>query len=71
MNFIDKKQKLDYLIVLITNEHTGSADELSKNICVSKPTLMRYLSDLRKLDNTIGYCRYRRSYYFIKMKQTQ
>ena len=66
MKFTDKKQKLDFLLNLITNENTGNADELSKHICVSLPTLNRYMADLRELGHEIEYSRTHRSYFLIK-----
>ena len=66
MNFIDKKHKLDYLLEMITKGEAGTAEQLASHICVSKPTLMRYLEDLRQLGYEIGYCSRRRCYYLIK-----
>lgn len=65
MRFIDKKQKLDYLVELINKENTGNADRLKERICVSNPTLKRYLQDLREMGYLISYCTYRKTYYFI------
>ena len=65
MKFIDKKQKLDYIMELIEKEKTGTADDLRKRICVSLPTLYRYISDLRALGYPIGYCTQRKTYYLI------
>ena len=66
MKFTDKKQKLDFLLNLIINENTGNADELSKHICVSLPTLNRYVADLRELGYEIEYSRCRQTYFLIK-----
>jgi predicted transcriptional regulator len=65
MKFIDKKQKLDYLLELIQNEKTGNADNLCNQIFVSKATLKRYLQDLREMGNKISYCLQRGTYYII------
>jgi predicted DNA-binding transcriptional regulator YafY len=65
MKFIDKKQKLDYLLELIQNEKTGSAEDLCKQIFVSKATFKRYLQDLREMGNKISYCLQRGTYYVI------
>lgn len=65
MKFIDKKQKLDYLIELINNQSTGNAELLSQRICVSKRTLYRYLSDLKAIGYKISYCFSRNTYYLF------
>jgi predicted DNA-binding transcriptional regulator YafY len=68
MKFIEKKEKLDYMIALIKQERTGSAEEFSNHIFVSKRTLLRYIDELRELGYQIGYCIYRNTYYFIEKK---
>jgi len=65
MRFIDKKQKLDYLIELINNQSTGNAESLSQRICVSKRTLYRYIEDLKAMDYKISYCFTRNTYYMF------
>jgi predicted DNA-binding transcriptional regulator YafY len=71
MKFTDKKQKLDYLLELIQKEKTGSAEDLCKQIFVSKATLKRYIQDLREMGYPISYCLHRRTYYIIPAKQKQ
>ena len=66
MSFIEKKQRYDYLLELIEKQCTGSADELSKTICVSKRTLLRYINELRFMGYQISFCLQRNTYYFIK-----
>ncbi len=66
MRFNDKKQKIDYLIQLIEKEETGSVLALSNRLCVCKRTLFRYMDELRESGYLIGYCKIRKSYYFIK-----
>jgi len=66
MRFVDKKQKLDYLLEIIKNESTGSACKLAKCICVSLPTFNRYLADLRALGYEIEYSRTRQTYLLIE-----
>ncbi len=68
MKYFTKKQKIDHLLELIRKEHTGNSYDLCQNICVSRPTLMRYLADMRETGYLIGYCRYRASYCFIEEK---
>jgi predicted DNA-binding transcriptional regulator YafY len=64
MNFIDKTQKMHYLIELINHERTGTPDELAQRLCVSRRTLFRLLDDLHLLGNKNSFCRKRQTYYF-------
>ncbi|MFN8134375.1 MAG: HTH domain-containing protein [Bacteroidales bacterium] len=66
MNFIDKKQKLDYLLELIKKERTGKADSLAASIYVSVPTLNRYISNLRELGYRIEYSRTQQTYFLLE-----
>ncbi|KAF0201002.1 MAG: hypothetical protein FD170_3034 [Bacteroidetes bacterium] len=65
MRFIDKKQKLDYLLSLISEQNTGTASQLAERLCISKPTAEKYLALLREDGHNIGYCTRRRTYYQI------
>ena len=65
MKFIDKKQKLEYLLQLIKSEHTGNPTQLAQRIYVSRRTLFRYFDDLSDMGLTISYCFKRGTYYFI------
>jgi predicted transcriptional regulator len=69
MNFIDKKQKIDYLLELVQKEDTGTACDLSKRLCVSKRTFTRLLQNLRELGYQIGFCSQRRTYNMIRKLQ--
>jgi predicted DNA-binding transcriptional regulator YafY len=66
MRFVDKKEKLDFLLEIIKKEHTGNAEDLCVHIYVSKRTLLRYISDLRNMGNHIGFCIQRNTYYLIR-----
>lgn len=66
MTFVEKKEKLDYLLKLIGIECTGTAEQLAQRICVSKPTLERYLAMLREEGYSIGFCTQRKTYFLIK-----
>ena len=65
MRFIDKKQKLDYLLSLISEHNTGTAGQLANRLCVSTTTAEKYLALLREDGHNIGYCTRRRTYYLI------
>lgn len=69
MSFVEKKEKLDYMIELMRKECTGNADDLARRICVSRRTLFRYLDDLRALGYKYSYCQRRETYYLIVMSE--
>lgn len=69
MRFVDKKEKLDYMVELIRKGKTGKAEDLSKRICVSRRTLFRYIDTLRELGYNVGYCARRETYYLIENEQ--
>ena len=66
MKFIDKKEKIDYLLKLIQNESTGNVRDLSDRIHVSTRTLFRYIDYLRNIGYQISYCLRRETYYLIQ-----
>jgi predicted DNA-binding transcriptional regulator YafY len=66
MGFVSKKQKLDYLLKLIEQGNTGTAEFLCSRIFVSRPTLTRYLADLRELGYQISFCTRRKTYYIVR-----
>ncbi|MBW6492880.1 MAG: hypothetical protein K0B15_16980 [Lentimicrobium sp.] len=69
MRFLDKKQKLDYLLSLICQQSTGTARQLSDRLCVSIPTAEKYLALLREDGHNIGYCTRRKTYYLIEIEK--
>ncbi|MCD6659192.1 MAG: HTH domain-containing protein [Lentimicrobium sp.] len=68
MRYLDKKQKLGLLFSLISSENTGPASKLAHKLCVSKPTVEKYLALLREDGHNIGYCTRRKTYYLINEK---
>ena len=68
MRFLEKKDKLDFLLVQIKKECTGNANSLSTRICVSRRTLLRYINELRDMGHYISFCQQRNTYYLIKIK---
>jgi predicted DNA-binding transcriptional regulator YafY len=65
MTYIEKKQKLDYLLYRINHESTGTVHDMSKSICVSKRTVLRYIDELRLQGYPVGYCARRNTYYIM------
>jgi len=66
MTYTEKTKKLKFLLELIEKANTGPAEDLCQRICVSIPTLNRYLLDLRELGHEIEYSRTRQTYFLIK-----
>jgi len=65
MKFIDKKEKLEFLLEIIEKESTGNTKELCVRLCISKRTLHRYINDLRSMGYLISFCQQRKTYYLI------
>jgi transcriptional antiterminator len=63
-----KKQKLKLLLTLIEKQNGGNASQLADKLCVSMPTIEKYLALLMGAGNNIGYCTRRKTYYFIDQK---
>jgi len=55
-------QKLSYLDYLVRAGKSGTADELAAKLKISRSTLFSYLSELRDMEITIEFNRYRRTY---------
>lgn len=61
------KEKNDILVrlhLLIKRKATGSPDELSSRLNVSRATLYRYIDTLRAYDAPVVYCKQRRCFYY-------
>lgn len=71
MKFIDKNSKLELLKKLIKNESTGNVEDISRRICVSRSTLLRYIDDLRLMGFNISFCFQRNTYYFLRKKDDE
>jgi len=70
MRFIDKKQKLNYLLELIRKGNTGIAKDMAERLFISVPTLEKYIAILREDGHKIGYCTQRKTYYLFEDKNT-
>lgn len=57
MNFIDDLKRLQKIHQLISNQNTGSPDELADTICVSRSELYYILRELKKMGAKISYNR--------------
>ena len=68
MNYLDKTQKLEQMLRLITDQNTGTAAQLAEKLCVSRPTIENYLHLLRTAGHNISYCTKRKTYYIFDSK---
>jgi predicted DNA-binding transcriptional regulator YafY len=66
MNYTYKAKAMERLLGLINEEKTGPAEDLSQRMCVSVPTLNRFLSELRELGYIVEYSRTRQTYFLNK-----
>lgn len=55
MNFIDDLKRLQKIHKLISNQNTGSPDELADAICVSRSELYYILRELKKMGANLNY----------------
>jgi predicted DNA-binding transcriptional regulator YafY len=65
MNLVRLQEQLLRLHSLISSESTGTPSEVAANLNVSERTAKGHIAALRELGASIGYCMYRRSYYYI------
>ena len=63
MSYSDYFEKLFYLVDLLNQENTGSADILAEKLNVSRRTVFRYLDDLRLKGAVIGFSKSKKTYY--------
>ncbi len=64
MRFREKIVLLERLDQLIRMKATGSARELAKKLGISKSTVYEVIDVLKQLGADIGYCSYRKSFYY-------
>lgn len=64
MNFIDDLKRLQKIHQLISNQNTGSPDELADAICVSRSELYYILRELKKMGAKISYNRCNHTFYY-------
>ena len=64
MNIRERIKKLNRLHFLIERKATGNPSSLAKKLEISKATLYRYLSEMKKEGAIIKYSKDRETYYF-------
>ncbi len=63
MSYTDFLAKLENLQYQIQNENTGTAEELSEKLCVSRRTLFYYIELLKDRGYKIEFCKVRIIYF--------
>ena len=63
MNYLDKKERLDYLLKLIEKERCNTLDCISEKFGISKSTSKRLISILREKGFKIHYSRFTKKYF--------
>jgi len=63
MRFIERKQKMEYLLELVEKGRCFSCKEISRKFNCSTRTVKRLLADLREDGHEIRYCKIRRMFF--------
>ena len=63
MKFIERKQKLEYLLVIIEKGWCLSLDQVSIKFDCSKRTIRRMIEELREDGHDIRYCKTNQKFY--------
>jgi hypothetical protein len=64
MTFIEKLRLIERIDLLIRMKATGTADQLSNRLGISRSTLYEILECMRNMDAEIAYCRDRCTFYY-------
>ena len=68
MTFIEQLMLLQRIDRLIHRKGTGSPKDLSSLLGISRSSVFNYLDNLRQLGAEIGYCDFRKSYFYVDNK---
>jgi len=68
MTFLEKVQLIERVDQLIRMKATGSAEDLSDRIGVSRSTVYELIDCMRAMGAEIEYCRHRQSFYYLEEK---
>ncbi|MFT5166409.1 MAG: hypothetical protein ACI8P3_001640 [Saprospiraceae bacterium] len=62
MTFIEQLQVIKRIDSLIRRKATGSPEELTKRMEMSKASLYHYLNEIKSIGGNPVYCRFNKSY---------
>jgi len=68
MTFLEKLQLIERVDQLIRMKATGSSKELADRLKLSRSTVFELLDTMRLMGAEIKYCKYKKSYYYVKEK---
>lgn len=63
MNFIERKEKLDYLLEMIEKEQCFSISQLAEKFECSERTIRRMINELRYFGHEIEYSKSHRKFF--------
>jgi len=64
MKALEQLERLQRMNQLIKNERTGSPDEFSQRLGISRRQLYSYIENIKDMGADIGYSKNRRTFYF-------
>jgi len=64
LEFLQKTKIIERVDQLIKLKSTGTADDLSKRLCVSRRSVYNILELMRNMGAPIEYCQISRTYYY-------
>ena len=64
MEFLQKIRVIERVDGLIKLKSTGTADDLSRRLCVSRRSVYNIIELMRSMGAPIEYCQIRRTYYY-------
>jgi predicted DNA-binding transcriptional regulator YafY len=64
LDFLQKIQAIERVDGLIKLKSTGTADNLSRRLCVSKRSVYNIIELMKNMGAPIKYCQIRRTYYY-------
>lgn len=63
MNFVERKERLDYLLEMIEKGQCISTSQIAEKYEYNERTIRRMISELRDLGHDIKYCKSNRKFY--------
>lgn len=64
MTFIDQVNTLKRIDGLVRRKATGTPEQLSDRLALSRASVYRYIATMKELGAPIDYCKLRRTFYY-------
>lgn len=68
MTFLEKLQLIERMDQLIRLKATGTSKDLASRLGISRSTVFEIHDTMRKMGAEIDYCKFRKSYYYVRDK---